>query len=112
MANLKGIVPDMNQTFGDLMFLGKEDKFNYEDGKKTDEVVSADYKLASSVQGGEVVINVKVNDKGELKDFNFMAKVGLKGVLISTSAMTSGSFASVRYKITADEIFPITAGSK
>ena len=112
MASMK-ICPDINKTFGDLMYLGKDDKAKYEDGKKIEGVIEAGvYRLASSAQGGEVVITIPC-EKGETpKEFPFMTKVGIKDVEISVSAQANGSFASVRYTIKASEIFSATSGTK
>ncbi|MCR2013856.1 YdcP family protein [Bacillus cereus] len=112
MATMK-ICPDINKTFGELMYLGKEERFHYKDGVKTDVLKSVTYKLASSAQGGEVPVTVNFGENGGTsKDFPFMAKVGIKDVEISASASVNGTFASVRYTVTASEIFQASAGTK
>lgn len=113
MAGMKKICPDINKTFGELMFLGKDDRAKYVDGKKVEGVIAgATYKLASSAQGGEVAIYIECGENEKPKEFPFMAKVGVKDVEISTSAQVSGNFGTVRYNIIASEIFPVGAGTK
>ena len=112
MAVMK-ICPDINKTFGDLMYLGKDDKAKYENGKKIEGLIDAGvYRLASSVQGGEVVITVPCKEGEKPKEFPFMSKVAVKDVDISVSAQANGNFASVRYTIKASEIFSASAGTK
>ena len=113
MAGMKKICPDINKTFGELMFLGKDDRALYVDGKKIEgKIAGATYKLASSAQGGEVAIYIPCKENEVPKEFPFMAKVGVKDVEISASAQVSGNFGTVRYTINASEIFPTSAGTK
>ncbi|MBL4932284.1 DUF961 family protein [Clostridium paridis] len=107
MAKVMKIIPDINKTFGDLMYLGKEDRFLYVDGKKGETPTGAIYKLASSIQGGEVSVYIE----GTPKEFGFMSKVSVKDVEITHRAQVSGNFANVITAINAVDIVSVDKNS-
>ena len=107
MAKVMEIIPEVSKTFGDLMYLGKEERFPYVDGKKGETPTGAIYKLASSVQGGEVSVYIE----GTPKEFDFMSKVLIKDVKITHRAQVSGNFANVITSINAVDIVPADKNS-
>ncbi|UBH13589.1 DUF961 family protein [Macrococcus armenti] len=102
-------VYDNEKTFGELSFIGKEEKAVYRDGEKTGEVQYA-YKLASRAQQEEVVVKIphEVN-------FDWQERVRLIDPVIKEYVQSNGSFTMIAYSISASDIQPFNktaAGQK
>ncbi|ACY11598.1 MULTISPECIES: DUF961 family protein [Staphylococcus] len=89
---------DLKETFGDLYFMGVDEKFKYEDGEKTNEKVYA-YKLASTGQGEQLTVKVPKEVKIEQ-----MSLCELVGVEAKQYVQSSGDFNSIQPSIKADDI--------
>ncbi|HAR2858364.1 TPA: DUF961 domain-containing protein [Staphylococcus aureus] len=89
---------DLKETFGDLYFMGVDEKFKYEDGEKTDEKVYA-YKLASTGQGEQVTVKVPKEIT-----LDIMSACELVGVEAKQYVQTSGNFSSIQPSIKAEDI--------
>lgn len=89
---------DLNATFGDLYFMGVDEKFKYEDGKKTGEILYA-YKLASTGQGEQITVKVPKKVDLELMSICELVNVDAKQYVQST-----GDFNSIQPSIKADDI--------
>jgi hypothetical protein len=98
---MKNVVIDFDKTLGELMYLGCEPYYKYEDNKRTDKIAGFSYKLASSVQGDAVTVKVE----GDQRELAFMQKVELVNptVKIYGTASKSG-FVTINYAISAEDI--------
>ncbi|MGK9488068.1 DUF961 family protein [Bacillus sp. TV3D] len=102
---LKFIVPNNRETFGDCKFLGfKREKYVYDqvNQKRTDELESRTYNLAASCQGGPVEVILPASC--ELKEYDFMENVELINPIIEARATSNGNFANINWVIRADDI--------
>ncbi|HBE7477216.1 TPA: DUF961 family protein [Staphylococcus aureus] len=89
---------DLKETFGDLYFMGVDEKFKYEDGEKTDQKLYA-YKLASTGQGEQVTVKVPKEVK-----LDIMSVCELVGVEAKQYVQSSGDFHSIQPSIKAEDI--------
>ncbi|MBH4735882.1 DUF961 family protein [Staphylococcus aureus] len=89
---------DLKETFGDLYFMGVDEKYKYEDGEKTNQKLYA-YKLASTGQGEQVT--VKAPKEVELE---IMSVCELVNVEAKQYVQSSGDFHSIQSSIKADDI--------
>lgn len=63
MANiLRNLVLDQTATFGDMHFLGFEEKYEYKDGKYTDKIASLDVRVMSMANAGEITISLDLTE--------------------------------------------------
>ncbi|MGG1962617.1 DUF961 family protein [Bacillus pumilus] len=102
---LKFIVPNKEETFGDCKFLGfKREKFVYDqvNQKRTDELESRTYNLAASCQGGPVEVVLPSNV--ELKEYDFMQDVELVNPIIEARVDNGGRFGTLVWTILAEDI--------
>lgn len=111
-----GIVPDIKETFGDLLFAGfKRDKFEFnQDTQRVDrdKLEARVYNLMSSVQGEQIEITIPGDI--DLKEFNFAQKVALVNPRITARATSSKdtTFANMIFTVTADDIIFDNASAK
>ncbi|MFN3093949.1 YdcP family protein [Bacillus pumilus] len=102
---LKFIVPNIEETFGEVKFMGfNRERFVFDraTNKRTNELESRTYNLGSSCQGGqiEVILPAAV----ELKEFDFMSDVELVNPIIRAQARPNGNFANLAWTVNADDI--------
>lgn len=95
----KYVVPNIEETFGDLEFMGMEDIKLCCDNGKTESMLHI-YSLSSSIQRGEV-IEVNIPASAEKKCFVYEQGVRLINPRISIGG---DSFGSTEYKMFADDI--------
>ncbi|CUB24445.1 hypothetical protein BN2127_JRS3_03824 [Bacillus safensis] len=103
--NLKLIVPDLKETFGEVKFAGfNRDRYKYDAARntRTDELESRTYNLVSSVQGGQIEVTLPA--AVELKDYNWMSDVELVNPIIQAQARSNGNFANLVWVVLADDI--------
>ncbi|MFE5473272.1 YdcP family protein [Bacillus safensis] len=102
---LKFIVPNIAETFGEIKFMGfNRERFVYDraTNKRTDELESRTYNLGSSCQGGQIEVTLPA--AVELKEFDFMRDVELVNPIIQAQARPNGNFANLSWTVTADDI--------
>ncbi|WP_342467241.1 YdcP family protein [Bacillus sp. FSL W8-0502] len=103
--NLKLIVPDLKETFGEVKFAGfNRDRYKYDTARntRTDELESRTYNLVSSVQGGQIEVTLPA--AVELKDYDWMSDVELVNPIIQAQARSNGNFANLVWVVLADDI--------
>jgi hypothetical protein len=89
---------DSKSTLGDLFYIGCDQVFEWENGKRTDKVGGYRYKLASSVFGEQVEVKVD----GPKREFQMMQKVELERASVRGFVKKGSSF--VEYAFSADDI--------
>ncbi|MEK4684782.1 YdcP family protein [Bacillus sp. FSL M8-0256] len=102
---LKFIVPNIAETFGEIKFMGlNRDRFVFDRvaNKRTDQLESRTYNLGSSCQGGQIEVTLPA--AVELKEFDFMSDVELVNPIIQAQARANGNFANVSWTVVADDI--------
>ncbi|WP_339208988.1 YdcP family protein [Bacillus sp. FSL R5-0432] len=102
---LKFIVPNIAETFGEVKFMGfNRERFVYDraTNKRTNELESRTYNLGSSCQGGQIEVTLPA--AVELKEFDFMSDVELVNPIIQAQARPNGNFANLAWTVTADDI--------
>ncbi|MEH6872067.1 YdcP family protein [Bacillus safensis] len=102
---LKFIVPNITETFGEIKFMGlNRDRFVFDRvaNKRTDQLESRTYNLGSSCQGGQIEVTLPA--AVELKEFDFMSDVELVNPVIQAQARANGNFANVSWTVVADDI--------
>ncbi|AMM96320.1 YdcP family protein [Bacillus pumilus] len=102
---LKFIVPNITETFGEIKFMGlNRDRFVFDRvaNKRTDQLESRTYNLGSSCQGGQIEVTLPA--AVELKEFDFMSDVELVNPIIQAQARANGNFANVSWTVVADDI--------
>lgn len=102
---LKFIVPNIAETFGEVKFMGlNRDRFVFDRvaNKRTDQLESRTYNLGSSCQGGQIEVTLPADV--ELKEFDFMSSVELVNPIIKAQARANGNFANVSWTVLADDI--------
>lgn len=106
------LVIDANATFGDLVFLGAEEKFPYENGQKGKEPDRYNVSLGSSVLEGPV--NVTVPITVDVTGFKFTEKVALVNVVADPYCRTSegSGFGDVVLRMQADNLIPLNRMDK
>ncbi|WP_239733419.1 DUF961 family protein [Mammaliicoccus sp. J-M41] len=91
-------VLDINKTLGSLNFMGVDEKYKYENGERTNEVVYA-YKLASKIQGEQ--ITVKTPNKVEL---DYLQECELVNPECNMYVQMQGDFGTIGYSWKAEDI--------
>lgn len=102
---LKFIVPNIEETFGEVKFMGlNRDRFVFDRvrNQRTDQLESRTYNLGSSCQGGQIEVTLPASV--ELKEFDFMSDVILVNPIIQAQARANGNFANVSWTVVADDI--------
>ncbi|MBU8576663.1 YdcP family protein [Priestia sp. WB3] len=102
---LKFIVPNITETFGEIKFMGlNRDRFVFDRvaNKRTDQLESRTYNLGSSCQGGQIEVTLPA--AVELKEFDFMSDVELVNPIIQAQARANGNFANVSWTVVVDDI--------
>lgn len=102
---LKFIVPNIAETFGEVKFMGlNRDRFVFDRvrNQRTDQLESRTYNLGSSCQGGQIEVTLPATV--ELKEFDFMSSVELVNPIIKAQARANGNFANVSWTVVADDI--------
>ncbi|MFI8721463.1 YdcP family protein [Bacillus altitudinis] len=102
---LKFIVPNITETFGEIKFMGlNRDRFVFDRvaNKRTDQLESRTYNLGSSCQGGQIEVTLPA--AVELKEFDFMSDVELVNPIIQAQARANGNFANVSWTVVAGDI--------
>ncbi|KIL13578.1 YdcP family protein [Bacillus pumilus] len=102
---LKFIVPNIAETFGEVKFMGfNRERFVYDRVRqqRTDQLESRTYNLGSSCQGGQIEVTLPA--AVELKEFDFMSDVELVNPIIQAQARANGTFANLAWTVVADDI--------
>lgn len=102
---LKFIVPNIAETFGEVKFMGfNRERFVYDRVRqqRTDQLESRTYNLGSSCQGGQIEVTLPA--AVELKEFDFMSDVELVNPIIQAQARANGNFANLAWTVVADDI--------
>lgn len=100
---MKFIIPDVEKTFGRMIYMGCEKVYEYVDRKKTDKVIGYLYKVGSSEQGQE--ISVKIMKSIQVENYNFGDEVEFLNLQVKPYAIpVNERFANVGYSIVAEDI--------
>lgn len=112
------LVLDVKESFGDLLFLGYDEKKKYDSvaNRRTEEPEAFTCRLASSKLGGQIEVTVPL--EVAVDSIAFSQKVTLRNATIDPYARTSegSSFAEVILRCNADTILdaskPVGTGAK